>query len=161
MPASVSKACTVRFDNNKYLVLSTAVGRPVEIHAYAGKTIVRQDAWLSPSTPTPSGAATRCAILAIAGLCPQTRCTGNGGPFRDWPAMERVRRRLNAAHDSNWQMVVILAAVLTGDIDAVEPACQEALDQNVVIIKMLARGAALRWSAISHSREPAGNCSSN
>ena len=28
VPASVSKTCTVRFDNNKYSVLSTAVGRP-------------------------------------------------------------------------------------------------------------------------------------
>lgn len=35
VPASVSKTCTVRFDTNKYSVLSTAVGRPVEIHAYA------------------------------------------------------------------------------------------------------------------------------
>ena len=28
IPASVSKTCTVRFDNNKYSVLSSAVGRP-------------------------------------------------------------------------------------------------------------------------------------
>lgn len=34
VPASVSKTCTVRFDNNKYSVLATAVGRPVEMHAY-------------------------------------------------------------------------------------------------------------------------------
>jgi hypothetical protein len=43
VPASVSKTCTVRFDNNKYSVLSTAVGRPVEIQAYAGKIVIRQD----------------------------------------------------------------------------------------------------------------------
>ncbi|ESY79422.1 transposase [Mesorhizobium sp. LNHC221B00] len=43
MPASVSKTCTVRFDNNKYSVLSTAVGRPVEIQAYAGRIVIRQD----------------------------------------------------------------------------------------------------------------------
>ena len=41
--ASVSKTCTVRFDNNKYSVLSTAVGRPVEIHAYADRIVIRQD----------------------------------------------------------------------------------------------------------------------
>jgi len=35
LPASVSKTCLVRFDNNKYSVMSTAVGRPVDIHAYA------------------------------------------------------------------------------------------------------------------------------
>jgi hypothetical protein len=33
--ASVSKICTVRFDTTKYSVLSTAVGRLVEIQAYA------------------------------------------------------------------------------------------------------------------------------
>ena len=39
--ASVSKTCLVRFDNNKYSVLSSAVGRPVEVHAYADKIIIR------------------------------------------------------------------------------------------------------------------------
>ena len=43
VPASVSKTCSVRFDNNKYSVLSTAVGRPVEIQAYADRIVVRQD----------------------------------------------------------------------------------------------------------------------
>src|SRR6266576_1477638 len=35
VPASVSKTCLVRFDNNKYSVTASAVGRPVEVHAYA------------------------------------------------------------------------------------------------------------------------------
>lgn len=43
VPASVSKTCTVRFDNNKYSVISTAVGRPVEVHAYAERIVIRQD----------------------------------------------------------------------------------------------------------------------
>jgi Mu transposase, C-terminal domain len=43
LPASVSKTCLVRFDNNKYSVVSTAVGRPVEVHAYAEKVVIRQD----------------------------------------------------------------------------------------------------------------------
>ncbi len=33
--ASVSKTCLVRFDNNKYSVVASSVGRPVEVHAYA------------------------------------------------------------------------------------------------------------------------------
>ena len=37
LPASVSKTCLVRFDNNKYSVNAAAVGRPVDIHAIAGK----------------------------------------------------------------------------------------------------------------------------
>src|SRR5229473_2106591 len=40
--ASVSKTCLVQFDRNKYSVMSQAVGRPVEIHAYAERIVVRQ-----------------------------------------------------------------------------------------------------------------------
>ena len=43
MPASVSKTCLVRFDNNKYSVTASAVGRPVEVHAYADRIVIRQD----------------------------------------------------------------------------------------------------------------------
>jgi len=43
MQASVSKTCLVRFDNNKYSVASRAVGRPVEIQAYAERIVIRQD----------------------------------------------------------------------------------------------------------------------
>ncbi|PWK66398.1 hypothetical protein C8K44_11431 [Aminobacter sp. AP02] len=70
----------------------------------------------------------------------------NGAPFQGWmlpTAMERVRRRLKAANDGDRQMVSILATVLTDGIDAVEAACQEAIDQNVfsaaIIINILAR----------------------
>src|SRR6267154_2386380 len=43
VPASVSKTCLVRFDNNKYSVAANAVGRPVEVHAYADRIVIRQD----------------------------------------------------------------------------------------------------------------------
>jgi hypothetical protein len=33
----------VRFDSNKYAVVSKAVGRPVEVFAYADKIIIKQD----------------------------------------------------------------------------------------------------------------------
>ena len=42
-PASVSKTCLVRFDNNKYSVMASAVGRPVEIRAYAERVEFWQD----------------------------------------------------------------------------------------------------------------------
>ncbi|KRW97470.1 hypothetical protein AQY21_03525 [Paracoccus sp. MKU1] len=41
LPAAVSKTCLVRFDNNKYSVAATAVGRPVEIRAYAERIEIR------------------------------------------------------------------------------------------------------------------------
>ena len=41
--ASVSKTCLVRFDANKYSVTSKAVGRPVDVHAYADRIVIKQD----------------------------------------------------------------------------------------------------------------------
>ena len=43
VPASVSKTCLVRFDNNRYSVAASAVGRPVEVRAYADRIELRQD----------------------------------------------------------------------------------------------------------------------
>ena len=43
VPAAVSKTCLVRFDSNRYSVSASAVGRPVEIRAYAERIELRQD----------------------------------------------------------------------------------------------------------------------
>jgi hypothetical protein len=43
VPASVSKTCLVRFDTNRYSVDARAVGRPVEIRAYADRLECWQD----------------------------------------------------------------------------------------------------------------------
>jgi hypothetical protein len=43
LPASVSKTCLVHFDNNKYSVNASAVGRAVEIATYADRVVIRQD----------------------------------------------------------------------------------------------------------------------
>ena len=40
---AVSKTCLVRFDRNQYSVDACAVGRPVDIQAYAEKIVIRQD----------------------------------------------------------------------------------------------------------------------
>jgi len=43
IPASVSKTCLIRFDKNRYSVDARAVGRPVEIRAYADRLECWQD----------------------------------------------------------------------------------------------------------------------
>jgi hypothetical protein len=43
LPALVSKTCPVRFHNNKYSVSASMVGRPVDIHVYAERIMIRQD----------------------------------------------------------------------------------------------------------------------
>src|SRR6202161_2536487 len=42
-PMRATTTCLVRFDNNKYSVSASAVGRPVDIHAYAERVVIRQD----------------------------------------------------------------------------------------------------------------------
>src|SRR3989440_2269463 len=55
VPASVSKTCLVRFDNNKYSVMASAVGRPVEVHAYADHIVIRQDGRIVAEHPRSFG----------------------------------------------------------------------------------------------------------
>jgi hypothetical protein len=148
VPASVTKTCTVRFDNNKYSVLSTAVGRPVEIHAYADRIVIRQDGVVVAEHARCFGRGETIynPWHYVPVLARKPGALRNGAPFQDWAlpsAMDRVRRRLKAADDGDRQMVAILSAVLCDGLDAVEAACQEALDQSVcssaVIINILAR----------------------
>ena len=53
VPAAVSKTCLVRFDNNKYSVVASAVGRPVEVHAYADRIVIRQDGRIVAGSGSP------------------------------------------------------------------------------------------------------------
>src|SRR5204863_7408413 len=65
--ASVSKTCLVRFDNNKYSVAANAVGRPVEVQAYADRIVIRQDG--RPSTRDPLAAAIPSTTPGIMCRC--------------------------------------------------------------------------------------------
>ncbi len=148
VPASVSKTCLVRFDNNKYSVAASAVGRPVEIRAYADRVELRQDG-------RPVGQHVRCfgrdqTIFDpwhyVPVLARKPGALRNGAPFKDWvlPAnLERVRRKLAGTADGDRQMVDILTTVLSDGLAAVEAACAEALSQGVhsaaVILNILAR----------------------
>jgi transposase len=148
VPASVSKTCLVRFDNNKYSVFSRAVGRPVEVHAYADRIVIRQDGQVV-------GEHHRCFGRGetiydpwhyVPVLARKPGALRNGAPFKDWllpGSLERVRRQLRGSDDGDRQMVAILSAVLTDGLVAVEAACAEALSDGVhssdVILNILAR----------------------
>jgi transposase len=148
VPASVSKTCLVRFDNNKYSVIASAVGRPVEVHAYADRIVIRQDGRIVAEHPRSFG---RGDTLYdpwhyVPVLARKPGALRNGAPFKDWvlpAAMERVRRKLAGADDGNRQMVDILTAVLTDGLPAVEAACAEAIAHSVhsadVVLNILAR----------------------
>jgi hypothetical protein len=148
LPASVSKTCLVRFDNNKYSVNASAVGRPVEIHAYADRIVIRQDGRAVAEHARHHGRGeTICDPWHyVPVLARKPGALRNGAPFKDWvlpAALERVRRKLAGSDDGDRQMVAILAAVLTDGLPAVEAACAQAMTEGVhssdVIINILAR----------------------
>ena len=146
--ASVSKTCLVRFDNNKYSVNASAVGRPVEIHAYADRVAIRQDG--RPVAEHERSFGRGRTIYDPWHYVPvlerKPGALRNGAPFKDWVlpgALERVRRRLAGSDDGDRQMVKVLAAVLTDGLSEVEAACAQALAEGVhsadVILNILAR----------------------
>jgi hypothetical protein len=130
--ASVSTTCLVRFDNNKYSAASRAVGRPVEVQAYADRILIRQEGAIVGEHRRRFGRGETVYdpwhYVPVLARKPGT--LRNGAPFKHWllPAsVERVRRKLQGSDDGDRQMVKVLSAVLTEGLAAVEAACAEAL----------------------------------
>jgi len=174
VPASVSKTCLVRFDNNRYSVAAQAVGRPVEIRSYADRIELRQDGRLV-------GEHARCfgrdqtmfdPWHYVPVLARKPGALRNGAPFKDWvlpSSLDRVWRKLAGAEDGDRQMVKILTTVLSDGLPAVEAACAEALHENVhsadVILNILARRrdaarpiTIMTPDALKLRHEPAADC---
>ena len=146
--AAVSKTCLVRFDSNKYSVKASAVGRPVEVQAYADRIVIRQDGVVVAEHHRRFGRDETAydPWHYVPVLARKPGALRNGAPFKDWvlpSAMEKIRRKLAGSADGDRQMVKILAAVLDDGLPAVEAACAEAMDQGVhsadVILNILAR----------------------
>jgi transposase len=148
LPASVSKTCLARFDNNRYSVSSGAVGRPVDIHAYADRIVIRQDGRIVAEHRRALGRGQTVYdpwhYVPVLARKPGALC--NGAPFKDWvlpPALDRIRCKLAGSDDGDRQMVKILAAVLSDGLSAVEAACAQALAETVhsadVVLNILAR----------------------
>ena len=143
--AAVSKTCLVRFDRNQYSVESRAVGRTVDVCAYADRIVIRQDGETVGEHP-------RCfernQVLYnpwhyVPILKRKPGALRNGAPFKDWAlpsALGRVRARLGRHADGDRQVVKILGAALE---DGLEAACAEALAEGTcsadVVLNILAR----------------------
>ncbi|MDP7339970.1 MAG: IS21 family transposase [Vicinamibacterales bacterium] len=132
VPASVSKTCLVRFDSNKYSVAARAVGRPVEVHAYGDRIVIRQDGEIVAEHARRFG---RDQTVYdpwhyVPVLARKPGALRNGAPFKDWVlpgALGRVRARLAGHDDGDRQMVDILTAVLADGLPALQAASAEAL----------------------------------
>ena len=152
LPASVSKTCLVRFDNNKYSVNASAVGRPVEIYAYADRLVIHQDGRVVAEHPRSFGRGESIydPWHYVPVLARKPGALRNGAPFQDWvlpTALGRVRRKLAGSNDGDRQMVAILATVLTDGLPAVEAACAQALAEGV-------HSADVIINILSHRRDP-------
>ena len=174
IPASVSKTCLIRFDKNRYSVDARAVGRPVEIRAYADRLECWQDGQVVGRHVRAFGRNNTIydPLHYIPVLARKPGALRNGAPFKDWElpvAIRRVRRKLERQLGGDRQMVEILSAVLTDGIEAVDAACAEALSHNVhsagVVLNILARHrepppplTITTPDALRLSCEPAANC---
>ena len=174
LPASVSKTCLVRFDNNRYSVMAHAIGRPVEVRAYAERIELRQDGRIVGEHSRSFG---RNGTVFnpwhyVPVLARKPGALRNGAPFKDWvlpAALDRVRRKLAGAEDGDRQMVAILSSVLSDGLPAVESACAEALAAGVhsadVVLNILARRREPTFAltvatpeALRLRHEPAADC---
>ena len=114
---AVSKTCLVRFDNNQYSVAARAVGRSVDVRAYADRIVIRQDGEIVAEHPRSFG---RGRIVYdpwhyVPILTKKPGALRNGAPFKGWQlpnALGRLRTRLSARDDGDRQFVKVLAAVL-------------------------------------------------
>ena len=117
VPVSVSKTCLIRFDNNRYSVMASAVGRPVEVRAYAERIELRQGGHVVGEHARRFG---RNETVFepwhyVPVLARKPGALRNGAPFKDWvlpAAFERVRRKLAGADDGDRQMVGLLTAAM-------------------------------------------------
>ena len=174
VPAAISKTCLVRFDGNKYSVSASAVGRPVEVRAYADRIELRQDGRVVGEHRRVFGRGHTVfdPWHYVPVLARKPGAWRNGAPFKDWllpGALERVRRKLAGAGDGDRQMVDILTAVLSDGMPAVEAACAEALREGVhsadVVLNILARqrepppvATILTPEALRLRHEPVADC---
>ena len=146
--ASVSKTCLVRFDRNKYSVASKAVGRPIDIYAYAERIVIKQDGAIVGEHARKFGRDQTAydPWHYVPVLAKKPGALRNGAPFKDWPlpaSIEKIRCKLTGSNDGDRQMVKILSAVLTDGLAAVDAACAESLNAGIasadVVLNALSR----------------------
>lgn len=146
--AAVSKTCLVSFDRNRYSVEARAVGRPVQVQAYATKIVILQNGAVVGEHARAFG---RDGTIYdpwhyVPVLERKPGALRNGAPFKEMtlpPAMAKVQERLSRAPDGSRQMVAILLAAHDKGLDVVEAACAEALEAGLrsadAILNILSR----------------------
>lgn len=145
---SVARTCLVRFDRNKYSVDPKAIGRPVQVHAYANRIVIRQNGAIVAEHDRcfGRGKAIYNPWHYVPVLARKPRALRNGAPFKELvlpPGMTKIQARLNNLSDGDRQMVDILLAAHEQGLDPVETACLQAIKEGLrsaaAILNILSR----------------------
>ncbi|MBT0652543.1 IS21 family transposase [Geomobilimonas luticola] len=144
----VSSQLLISFDRNRYSVNAMAVGKSVEVRAYADRIIVVMNGTVVGIHRRHLG---RDKVIYdpwhyLAVLEQKPGALRNGAPFKEWnlpEAMKEVRTFLEARSDGDRQFVSILSVVKRYGIEDVADACAKALSDKTissdVILSILSR----------------------
>jgi transposase len=148
IPARVTSTSLVSYDNNRYSVNASAVGRTAMIRAYAERIVIVHDGNVIGDHQR---LFCRDKVIYdpwhyIEVLERKPGALRNGAPFKQWelPAkLMEIRQALGKSSDGDRQFVGILGAISTYGIEAVVTACAEALGAGTasrdVVLNILSR----------------------
>jgi transposase len=146
--ARVSSQLLVSFDRNRYSVNAMAVGKSVEVRAYANRVIMVMNGTTVGVHKRHLG---RDKVIYdpwhyLSVLEQKPGALRNGAPFKQWnlpDVMQEIRTLLEARSDGDRQFVSVLSAVKRYGLDDVAAACGKALaDKTIssdVILALLSR----------------------
>lgn len=147
-PVRVTSTSLVAYDNNRYSVDASAVGRAVMLRAYADRIVIVDDGAVIGEHRRRFG---RHEVSYdpwhyIGVLQRKPGALRNGAPFKGWELPEplsAIRNALGAREDGDRQFVGILGATALYGLDAVTAACSEALSLKTpsrdVVLNILCR----------------------
>ena len=135
--ARVSSQLLVNFDRNRYSVNAMAVGKSVEVRAYADRIVMLMNGTTVGIHRRHLG---RDKVIYdpwhyLSVLEQKPGALRNGAPFKQWElpdAIQEVRTQLEARPDGDRQFVSVLSAVKRYGLEDVAAACAHALSDKTV-----------------------------
>ena len=137
-PARVTPGSLVTYDRNRYSVECSQVGRPVQLRVYADRIVIVSNGRVVGQHDRHFG---RNKTIFdpwhyLPALERKPGALRNGAPFKDWDLPGAIKKVLNGLQNrfNDWdrQFVAILNAVPFYGLEAVNKACQQAMDMNTV-----------------------------
>lgn len=133
----VSSTCLINFDRNRYSVDCAHAGQAVSVRAYADSIVVTSKGRIIGQHKRHFGR-DKTIFNPWHYLPLLERKPGairNGAPFYDWALpdnLQAVRERLIKTRGGDRELVSILLAISSHGLDAVEDACKQAIEENIL-----------------------------